>query len=538
MFEGVQKGFRAAKTRLLGDQVTQAAIEDAIRDIRLALLDADVDLAVVRGFLDRVRERAAGEVVAGTAKLEVKGKVQEVTPYHRFIAICQEELEKLMGGGSDATEFNFAPLGVTVVMMVGLQGSGKTTTAAKLAKHIGERHQKKVMLVAADLQRPAAIDQLETLGKKIDVPVFANRDTDPLTLCGNALAFAGKQKREVVIFDTAGRLAIDQQLMDELRDIKDRTKPQEILLVVDAMIGQDAVRTAKAFDEALGITGFVMTKLDGDARGGSALSIKEITGKPIKFLGVGEGMDALEAFRADGLASRILGMGDVVGLVKEFERHVDMDKAEDDAERMFRGQFDLTDFVEQIRILRKMGSLEDLFAKMPIFQDGMPEGFRPDEREFAKIMAVYDSMTPIERRRPAVMREGNRIARVAKGSGRPPQHVADVLGKFDTMRRMMIALGDQPSLLAKLPGFEQVAQVRKLRGLDLAELFGDAFELPKEAEPEDDEDDENAPPLSQPAKRREYFASLAKAPAGKKQDKDKEKKKKKAAAKARKKNRR
>jgi signal recognition particle subunit SRP54 len=535
MLETVQKGFRAAKNRLLGDTITDAAIEEAIRDIRLALLEADVDLGVVKSFIERVQARAAQELVGGVAKIEVKGKVEEVTPYHRFVAICQEELEALMGAGS-STDFAFDPLGVTAVMMVGLQGSGKTTTAGKLAKWISDRHQKKVMLVAADLQRPAAIDQLERLGKGIDIPVFSNRDVDALALCGTALAYAGKQKREVVIFDTAGRLAIDQALMDELRLIKDRTKPQEILLVVDAMIGQDAVRTAKAFDEALGITGFVMTKLDGDARGGAALSIKSITGKPIKFLGTGETMDAIEAFRPEGLASRILGMGDVVGLVKEFERHVDVDKAESDAERMFRGQFDLTDFVEQIKILRKMGSLEDLFAKMPMFQEGMPDGFRPDEREFQKITAIYDSMTPPERRRPAIMREGNRMSRVAKGAGRPVQHVVDVLNKFDTMRRMMIALGDQPSLLAKLPGFEQVAQVRKLRGLDLAELFGDAFELPPEEEEEEEELEDDVP--ADPKKKREYFANMAKAPAPKKLDKAKEKKKKKAAAKARKKNRR
>ncbi|MCK6550962.1 signal recognition particle protein, partial [Myxococcota bacterium] len=420
---------------------------------------------------------------------------------------------------------------------VGLQGSGKTTTSAKLARHLTEREGKKVMMVAADIQRPAAIDQLETLGKTIDVPVYAERGGDPLTLCGHALAQAGKKKSDVVIFDTAGRLAIDEALMNELKAIKDRTKPQEILLVVDAMIGQDAVRTAKAFDEALGITGFVMTKLDGDARGGSALSIKEITGKPIKFLGMGEGTDALEVFRPDGLASRILGMGDVVGLVKEFERHVDLDKAESDAERMFRGQFDLTDFVEQIQILKKMGSLEDLFSKMPMFQDGLPEGFRPDERELVKITAIHDSMTPAERRRPAIMRDMSRLMRVAKGAGRPPQHVVDVLNKYDTMRRMMIALGDQPSLLAKLPGFDQVAQVRKLRGLDLAELFGDAFELPPD-EDEDEEVEDETPAQTEARKKREYFANLAKAPAQKAKDKSKEKKKKKAAAKARKKNRR
>jgi signal recognition particle subunit SRP54 len=533
MLETVAKGFRAAKNRLLGETITQQAVSEALRDIRLALLEADVDLSVAKSFLEKVQKRAEGELVAVVGKVEVQGKVQEVTPYHRFVAICQEELERLMGPAE--APINFAPLGVTAVMMVGLQGSGKTTTSAKLARFLGERLQKKVLLVAADVQRPAAIDQLERLGEQVSVPVYADRAADPLGLCGGALERAGKQKKDVVIFDTAGRLAIDQELMDELRLIKDRTKPQEILLVVDAMIGQDAVRTAKAFDEALGITGFVMTKLDGDARGGSALSIKEITGKPIKLIGTGETMEALEAFRPDGLASRILGMGDVVGLVKEFERHVDLDKAEADAERMFRGQFDLTDFVEQIGILKRMGSLEDLFAKMPMFQDGVPAGFRPDERELAKITSVHDSMTPEERRRPAIMRDGNRIQRVAKGSGRPLEHVVEVLNKYDTMRRMMIALGDDHSLLAKLPGFEQIAQIRKLRGLDLAELFGDAFELPKE---EEEDEDEEIPVAKPGATTREYFGNIAKAPQQRKLDKAKEKKKKKMAAKSRKKNRR
>src|SRR5687768_8034117 len=381
MLETVAKGFKIAKQKLLGDGISEEALDDAIRDIRMALLEADVDLNVSKSFLERVKERAKVEVVAKVATLVLKdGKQKEITPYHRFVAICQEELENLMGGAG-TSHIDFDPLGVTAVMMVGLQGSGKTTTAAKIARWMTERLEKKVLLVAADVQRPAAIDQLERLGEQISVPVFAQRGGDPLQLCGEALARAGKQKRDVVIFDTAGRLAIDEALMVELEKIKARTKPQEILLVVDAMIGQDAVRTAKAFDDRLGITGFVMTKLDGDARGGAALSIKEITGKPIKFLGTGETMDAIESFRSEGLASRILGMGDVVGLVKEFERHVDQDKAEADAERMFRGQFDMGDFVEQIKILRKMGSLGELLEKIPMFQNA-PEGFRPDEREF------------------------------------------------------------------------------------------------------------------------------------------------------------
>jgi signal recognition particle subunit SRP54 len=530
MLEAVTQGFRAAKQKLASRPTVSAEdIEAALRDIRLALLEADVDVGVARRFLDGVRTRAEAEIVAGTAKMEIGGELREIRPYHRFVAICQEELEALMG--PEDSEMDFDPLGVTAVMIVGLQGSGKTTTSGKLARWLQQRMNKRVLLVAADVQRPAAIDQLEQLGERCEVPVYAERGGDPLTLCGNALARAGKTKRDVVLFDTAGRLAIDEALMRELQLIKDRTKPQEILLVVDAMIGQDAVRTAKAFDDALGLTGVVMTKLDGDARGGAALSIRAITGKPIKFLGMGEGLDDIEAFRAEGLASRILGMGDVVGLVKEFERHVDQDKAEEDAERMFRGQFDMTDFVEQIRILRKMGSLEDLLEKMPIFQGGLPDGFRPDEREFNKIEAVYCSMTPLERRRPAVMRVGNRIARVASGCGRKPYDVVDVLNRFDTMRRMMIALGDQPSLLSKMPGFDQLAKVRKIRGLDMADLFGDLFELPEEApapapEPE--------PEVAPAARKREYFANLSKPKGPKQVDKSKKKQKKKDAERSRK----
>lgn len=532
MLETVTKGFKAAKSRLSGQAATDEAIDEALRDIRMALLEADVDLEVAKNFLEAVRSRAREDLVAGSAQVEVAGEVQEVTPYHRFIAICQEELEHLMGPGEAPLEFS--PLGVTAIMVVGLQGSGKTTTAAKLARHLRVDDNKKVMLAAADLQRPAAIDQLQTLGERVEVPVFAERDTDPLTVCGHALAKAGKTKRDVVIFDTAGRLAIDIELMDELRAIRDRTQPQEILLVVDAMVGQDAVRTAKAFDDALGLTGFVMTKLDGDARGGAALSIKAITGKPIKFLGMGEGMEALERFRPDGLASRILGMGDVVGLVKEFERIVDQDKAEEDAERMFRGQFDMSDFVEQIGVLKQMGSLSDLFDKMPVFQEGVAGGFTPDERELSKIVAVHDSMTPQERRRPNLVRIPSRLERVGRGCGRGSRQVLEVLGKFDTMRRMMIQLGDQPSLLAKLPGFDQVAQVRKLRGLDLADIFGDAFE----PEPEEAHEEEETLKQAPGGKSKEYFSHLSAPPKAKQKDKGREKRKKQLQKKARKKNRR
>ncbi len=519
----------------MSSAVTEESLGAAMRDIRLSLLEADVDLEVAKQFLARLQERSKSEIVAKVADYEVDGRTEAITPYHQFVAICQDELEALMGPSEQ--DLSLAPMGVTAVMIVGLQGSGKTTTSAKIGHWLRSRHDKRVLLVAADVQRPAAIDQLETLGKKVHIPVFSERGQDPLTLCGDALARAGKDKRDVVIFDTAGRLAIDEGLMRELQDIKARTKPQETLLVVDAMIGQDAVRTAKAFDESLGITGFVMTKLDGDARGGAALSIKTITQKPIKFLGTGESMDSLEPFRPEGLASRILGMGDVVGLVKEFERHVDQDKAEEDAERMFRGHFDMTDFVEQIGVLKKMGSLQDLFDKMPVFQEGLPEGFRPDEREFTKIIAVHDSMTPLERRRPALCRDPRRLARVTRGSGRPEDQILDVLTKYDTMRRMMIALGDEPSLLSRIPGINQLAQVRKLRGLDVAEIFGEAFDIPEvPAQEEVPEPLTAVPPKA--GSRREYFGHLRKAPEAKKTDRAKLKRKQKKARKARKKNRR
>jgi len=529
MLETVSKGFRAARDKLLGPSIGQDAVGAAVRDIRLSLLEADVDIDVAKRFIARVRERAETEVVGRTETFEKEGKTEKVTPYHRFVAICQEELEALMGGVP--SELEFAPLGVTAIMMVGLQGSGKTTTAAKLAKHLTERSGKKVLLVAADLQRPAAVEQLETLGREVDVPVFSKLGATATELCGEALAQAGRTKRDVVIFDTAGRLAIDAPLMEELDLIKRRTKPQEIMLVVDAMVGQDAVRTAQSFDEALGITGFVMTKLDGDARGGAALSIRDVTGKPIKFLGMGESTAALEPFRPEGLASRILGMGDVVGLVEEFERHVDPEKAEQDADRMFSGQFDMADFVEQIRTLQKMGSFEELFEKMPMFQQGL----QPDARELQKIVAVHDSMTPAERRRPALAREPSRLRRLGRGTGRGEPVVLEVLQKFDTMRRMMIALGDQPSLLAKIPGLDQVAQVRKLRGLDLEQIFGDAFaerDAPAESAPE-------PPPPPAAPRKREYFAHWEKPKGtGKKGDRSKLKRKQKQAQKSRKKNRR
>lgn len=500
MLETVSRGFKAARDRFLGTSVDPNAIAEAMRDIRLALLEADVELGVVKRFLARVKQRAEAEITGASAVFVHEGKTEKVTAYHQFVAICQEELESLMGSVPSA--LNLAPMGVTAIMMVGLQGSGKTTTSAKLARYLQEREGKRPLLVAADLQRPAAIDQLERLGEQIEVPVHSQRGGDALVLCAEALANARDKRRDVVIFDTAGRLAVDEVLMAELSRIKARTQPQEVLLVIDAMIGQDAVRTAEAFHAQLGITGVVMTKLDGDARGGAALSIREVTGQPIKFLGMGEGTSEIEVFRPEGLASRILGMGDMVGLVREFERHVDSDRVEVEAERMFRGQFDMSDFVEQIEVLKKMGSLGALLDRMPISAEAMG-GLRPDDRELMKIIAVHHSMTPLERRRPALVRDPGRLKRVGLGSGLGERKVIDVLNKFDVMRRMMIAVGEEPSMLERLPGIGQLAKVRKLRGQDLSELFGDLYEPEAEAA----EIDEAPEPEVQPAKR-EYFANL------------------------------
>src|SRR5262249_38425527 len=373
------------------------------------------------------------------------------------------------------TELRWAKKGPTGIMMVGLQGSGKTTTVGKLARHLEKKHKKKPLLVAADVYRPAAIEQLKVLGEQVGMPVYAEegKGATPPEIAQHAMQWAMQHGRDVVIFDTAGRLAIDAPLMAELQEIDRRVQPANIFLVVDAMIGQDAVNTASAFHDKLNIDGVILTKLDGDARGGAALSIKEVTGKPIKFLGMGESMDKLEEFRPDGLASRILGMGDIVGLVKDFEEVVDAEKAEEDAVRMLKGKFDMQDFLEQIRVIQKMGSLKDIFEKMPFFGGGLPEGVNLDDRELTKIEAIISSMTNEERRRPEkfvvtsweeIVKEGKkfkrksadydprRVRRVASGSGRTEVEVKELLHKFASMRQMMVQLGASTGLLGKIPG--------------------------------------------------------------------------------------
>ena len=471
MLETLSTGFRAVKNRLQGKrELTEENIEEALRELRVSLLEADVDFKVVRGFISRVKETAIGEVVRVVAK---KGdRTVRVSAGDQFIKICLDELEGLMGPVD--TSLTYAA-GITKIMVVGLQGSGKTTTTGKLARYLVDKG-RRPLLVAADVYRPAAIQQLRVLGERLDVPVYFEEGQTPPRICADALDYAKARGRDVVIFDTAGRLAIDEELMAELDDIKKRTKPDNTILVVDSMIGQDAVRTAKSFDERIGISGFIMTKLDGDARGGAALSIKQVTGKPIKFLGMGEGLDALEEFRPDGLASRIMGFGDIVGLVNDFEAIVDEDQAEEDAKKLLSGKFDMWDFLEQIRTIKQMGPIKDVFEKMPFFGDGLPEGVDLDDNALLRIEAIISSMTKQERQKPELIeKQPGRAIRIGVGSGLPPEEVTGLVGRFKSIRKIMGALGSPggSNLLWKLPGFKQFAQMQQLKGMDLSEVFGE-----------------------------------------------------------------
>src|SRR3990172_1524948 len=467
MLETVARGFKAARNKLQGrTEITTEVVDDALRDIRVSLLEGDVAFDVVKRFVRRVREKAVGEVVE--TKVETKKGLVRVTPQDHFVKICHDELEALMGPVD--TSLRTRDHGPTGVMMVGLQGSGKTTTAGKLANRF-LKEGKKALLVAADVQRPAAVEQLKVLGGQLQVPVFHEAGLKPPELCRRALEEAIRQKADFVIYDTAGRLAIDELLMQELEEIKGAVHPENILLVCDAMIGQDAVKTASAFDRQLALDGFILTKLDGDARGGAALSIKEVTGKPIKFLGMGETLDKLEEFRPEGLASRILGFGDIVGLMKDFEQHVDEKQAEEDAKKLLSGDFTLDDFVNQIRLVRKMGPLGELMEKFPLFGE-LPEGFQFDDAQLGKIVAMVNSMTKAERLRPDVIQDG-RLKRIARGSGRTEKEVKDIIKQYQTMREVMKQVGDAPGLLSRLPGIKQLFQLRKLQGKGMEDVLGE-----------------------------------------------------------------
>jgi signal recognition particle subunit SRP54 len=463
MFDALTKGFQQAQNRLAGlTELTEGNIEPALREVRLSLLEADVELGVVKRFLARVKDKSLGETVR--TRVKAQGVTHKVSARDVFIKICNEELVAMMSHDGPAIHFSESASRPTAIMMVGLQGSGKTTTAAKLAKLLKGKQSKKPLLVAADMQRPAAVEQLKVLGKQIGVPVFNIEGGDPVEICRQGLEEAKKNKHDVVVFDTAGRLAVDELLMHELEAIKTAVTPENIYLVIDAMIGQDAVKTAKAFNERLSITGVVLTKLDGDARGGAAVSVKEVTGAPPLFMGEGETLDKLEEFRAEGMATRILGMGDVVGIVQKFEEVIDKEQAALEAEKMLQGNFTLDDLLNQLRTIKKMGSLKDIVAKLPMFPGGLPEGANLDDRELVKMEAIIQSMTKHERREPEVLiREPGRPRRIAKGSGTKEQDVTEVVQKFMFMKQMMSQMSGNMGLMGKIPGMKQMAMAKQMR---------------------------------------------------------------------------
>lgn len=475
MFDAVKKGFTNAQNVFAGKrELTEENIDEALKTIRMALFEADVNFKVVKRFLARVKEKALGEVVQIKAKHD--GETLRVDPGDVFIKICHDELEALMGPVDTSMTFVQDRLGPTVIMMVGLQGSGKTTTTGKLARWLTHHRKDRPLLVAADVYRPAAVQQLQVLGERLDVPVYAEEGGNPPDIAERAVAHAKATDRNVVIIDTAGRLAVDDLLMNELEEIVRRVKPHNILLVVDAMIGQDAVNTAAEFNQRLELDGFVMTKLDGDARGGAALSIKEVTGKPIKFVGLGEGMDALQEFQPGGFADRILGMGDIRGLVGRLENVIDANEAanrEKDAERMLRGDFDMNDFLEQIKTIKKMGSLSDIMEMMP-FGNQLPAGASVDDNELVRIESMIQSMTIQERQEPnRIAEQVTRQRRVARGSGHKVEEVKDLIQRFEMMRNMMGALGaGGGGFLGNLPGFKQLGALRRAKNMDMNSLMG------------------------------------------------------------------
>jgi len=418
-----------------------------MREVRFALIEADVNLKVVKEFVKTVSERAVGQDV-----------MKSLTPGQQVVKIVKDELTNLMGG--EQNPIQFARKSPTVIMMVGLQGAGKTTTTGKLATVLRKRHNKKPLLVAADIYRPAAIQQLETLGKQLTLPVFSlGTDVSPVEIARQALAEAEKEHHDVVIIDTAGRLHVDENLMQELKDIRELSKPDEVFLVVDAMTGQDAVNVAKSFDEAIGITGVVLTKLDGDTRGGAALSIRSVTQKPIKFVGMGEKMDALEPFHPERMASRILGMGDVMSLIEKAQENVDEEKAKE-LEQKFRTQtFTLDDFLDQLQQVKKMGPLDEILKMMPGMNKikGL-ENAQVDESQMGRVEAVIRSMTIAERTTPEII-NANRRKRIAKGSGTSIQEVNRLLKQFEDMKKMvkqMTNMQQKGKKKMKMPGFDSL----------------------------------------------------------------------------------
>ncbi len=425
-FEGLADRLQSTMQKIRGKgKVNEADVKEMMREVRLALLEADVNFKVVKDFVKRVSERSVGQEV-----------LKSLTPGQQVIKVVKEELTELMGG--EQSKIAVASKPPTVIMMVGLQGAGKTTTTGKLANLLRKKYNRKPLLVAADIYRPAAIKQLETLGKQLSMPVFSLGDqVSPVEIAKQAIEKAKEEHHDYVLIDTAGRLHVDENLMGELKDIKELTKPDEIFLVVDAMTGQDAVNVAQSFNEQLGLTGAVLTKLDGDTRGGAALSIRSVTNTPIKFVGMGEKLDALEAFHPERMASRILGMGDVLTLIEKAQANVDEEKAKELEKKMRTATFTFDDFLDQLGQVRNMGPLDDILKMIPGANKmkGM-DNLQIDEKQIGHVEAIIRSMTTHEKEHPETM-NASRKKRIAKGSGRSIQEVNRLLKQFEEMKKMM-----------------------------------------------------------------------------------------------------
>ena len=428
MFDTLTDRFDGIFGRIRGKgKLSEKDVDDTLREIRLALLEADVNFEVVKGLVARIRDRSVGDEIS-----------KALNPSQQIIKIVLEELTESLGG--EAMQISFASKPPTVVLMAGLQGSGKTTNSAKLA-NLFKSQGRNVLMVGADLQRPAAVEQLRTLGRQIDVPVFSEA-SDPVSVAKASLAEAKKTGRDVIIVDTAGRLAIDAELMEEVRQISEVVSPQYTFLVVDAMTGQDAVTVAESFHSTLELDGVILTKLDGDARGGAALSVKEVVGRPIAFASTGEKLDEFETFYPDRLASRILGMGDIETLIEKAEAAFEEDEAEEAAQRLMEGTFTLDDFLQQMQQIKKMGSIGSLLGMMP----GIPKEVRDVEIEdehVARLEAIIHSMTPAERTEPTMI-DASRRSRIAAGSGMQPRDVGALVDQFSEMKKMMKQFGMAP----------------------------------------------------------------------------------------------
>jgi signal recognition particle subunit SRP54 len=443
MFENLTQRLSRVVKSLRGEaRLTEANIQDALREVRLALLEADVALPVVKEFIARVREKALGEEVAGS-----------LTPGQALIGVVHRELTAIMGGAAAPLDLAVQP--PAIFLLAGLQGAGKTTTAAKLARLLRESQKKKILLVSTDVYRPAAIEQLRLLAEQVGADFFpASPEQKPVDIAHGAIDWARRHFHDVVIVDTAGRLAIDEAMMDEIRALHAAVHPIETLFVVDAMQGQDAVNTARAFRDALPLTGVILTKLDGDARGGAALSVREVTGAPIKFAGVAEKVNGLEVFHPERMASRILGMGDVLTLIEDAQRHVDVEEAKKLAKKVRTGKgFDLEDYRAQVQQMRKMGGLSALLDKLPAELARAAQGQTIDERKIGRIEGIINSMTPSERAKPELLK-ASRKRRVAAGSGVSVQEVNQLLNQFEQAQKMMkmVSKGGMQKMLRGMKG--------------------------------------------------------------------------------------